>query len=50
MVAEGGVRASAFGFSAREGGCHGGAASVRVGEEVGNVDGEFGAEKKGEEC
>lgn len=50
MVAEGGLRASALGFSVVEGRGHGVAVCVGVGEEVRDVDGELGAKKKGEEC
>ncbi len=50
MVAECGLRASAISFSAVEGGGHGVVVCVGVGEEVWDVDGEFGAKEKGEEC
>ena len=49
LVAESGLGVAAFGLDAGEGGGHGGAGGVRVGEEVGDIDCEFGAEEEGEE-
>lgn len=49
MVAESDLGGAAFGFTG-EGGGHGATAGVGVGEEVGDVNGEFGAKEEGEEC
>lgn len=50
MIAKGGLGISAFGFSTVKCGRHGVAFCVGVWEEVGDVDGELGAEEESEEC